>query len=44
MFRYSNGHFVEHMDLKKPKQNYVHVGTAVWIPPRKLCNYEGGVL
>lgn len=44
VLKYQSGHFVEHCDFYRQKDPLVHFGTQVWLPPKSMCSYEGGVL
>lgn len=44
MMKCLNGHFTEHFNLNCPVPPYSHYGTQIWLPPKKLCPYEGGIL
>jgi hypothetical protein len=39
-----NGHFMEHCDREKKKEDHKHFGTEIFLPPKSQFNYEGGEL
>ncbi len=44
MLRYTGGHFIEHVDRQENTETHYQVATQILLPPKNLCNYEGGIL
>lgn len=44
LLKYSNGHFIKHCDFYREHAEFIHFGTQIWLPPRSMCTYEGGIL
>ncbi len=44
MLSYDQGHFSEHIDLQVDNETHYQFATQILLPPKKLCDYTGGVL
>lgn len=44
MLEYDGGHFTEHIDRQEETDTHYQVATQILLPPKELCNYEGGIL